>query len=110
MLHQTTFSDDVLVSEKSILEAKEWEDRIVGFFLDKKLPYTLVKENVKKRLKLLGDVDIALDGDIYYFKFNIDKEDVLDVGSFYNAGKLCHAMDERSRRESGLNPKYTYMG
>ncbi|KAF9619766.1 hypothetical protein IFM89_009239 [Coptis chinensis] len=51
-----TFSDDVLVIEEFILEegVKEWEDRVVGFFLDKKLPYTLVKENVKKRWKLLG--------------------------------------------------------
>ncbi|KAF9588459.1 hypothetical protein IFM89_010218 [Coptis chinensis] len=83
---------DALVIEDQVFEegAKEWEDRVVGFFLGKKLPYTMVKTNVSKRWNLKGDFDLALDGYIYYFKFynNEDRESVLDNGSFYIAQKL----------------------
>ncbi|KAF5198411.1 hypothetical protein FRX31_012003, partial [Thalictrum thalictroides] len=45
---------------------------------------------VKKRWKLQGKVEIGLDGDMYYFKFNNaqNREDVLDGGSFFIDGKL----------------------
>ncbi|KAF5205327.1 Rna exonuclease [Thalictrum thalictroides] len=83
---------DCIAINDDLLEegAKDWEDCVVGFFLDKKLPYTLVQTMVKKRWKLQGELEIGLDGDMYYFKFNNaqDREDALDGGSFFMAGKL----------------------
>ncbi|KAF5192427.1 hypothetical protein FRX31_017985 [Thalictrum thalictroides] len=70
--------------------AKEWEHMIVGYFVDKKLPYSLVKSIVEKRWKLEGQVEILLDGDLFYFNFNKpeDRDYVLDEGSFHMLGKL----------------------
>ncbi|KAF5180882.1 Rna exonuclease [Thalictrum thalictroides] len=70
--------------------AKEWEDMIVGYFVDKKLPYSLVKSIVEKRWKLEGQVEILLDGDLFYFNFKKpeDRDYVLDEGSFHMLGKL----------------------
>ncbi|KAF5196676.1 hypothetical protein FRX31_013736 [Thalictrum thalictroides] len=70
--------------------AKLWENHIVGFFLDKKLPFNYVKSAVTSRWKTLGDFEMALDGDLFYFKFSAseDREHVLDEGSFHLAGKL----------------------
>ncbi|KAF5181439.1 hypothetical protein FRX31_028974, partial [Thalictrum thalictroides] len=70
--------------------AKLWENHIVGFFLDKKLPFNYVKSAVTNRWKTLGDFEMALDGDLFYFKFSTseDREHVLDEGSFHLAGKL----------------------
>ncbi|KAF5208333.1 hypothetical protein FRX31_002080 [Thalictrum thalictroides] len=84
--------EDVLLIDEEILAegALEWENQVVGFFLDKKLPFMVVKETVHKKWKLKGDLDIALDGDMYYFRFTSeeDKEKVLDEGSFHMGGKL----------------------
>ncbi|KAF5188412.1 zinc ion binding / nucleic acid binding protein [Thalictrum thalictroides] len=88
------FADDgdvLQIDEEVLIEgAREWETKVVGFFLDKKLPYSIVKENVLKKWKLLGSMDIALDGDMYYFSFSSeeDRGRVIDEGAFHMAGKL----------------------
>ncbi|KAF5207819.1 hypothetical protein FRX31_002594 [Thalictrum thalictroides] len=83
------FKDGILQVEEEILNlgSKEWEDRVVGFFLDKKLPFSIVKDAVHKKWKLLGQVDIALDDDTYYFKFHNqqDREMVLEEGTIHIA-------------------------
>ncbi|KAF5182358.1 hypothetical protein FRX31_028055 [Thalictrum thalictroides] len=58
--------EEVLLIEEEILKegALEWENRVVGFFLDKKLPFTFIKDYVQKKWKLEGSMDIALDGDM----------------------------------------------
>ncbi|KAF5201499.1 hypothetical protein FRX31_008918 [Thalictrum thalictroides] len=68
----------------------EWENRVVGFFLDKKLPFSMVKDTVEKKWTLKGSMDLALDGDMYYFTFHNeeDRAQILDEGSFFIAGKL----------------------
>ncbi|KAF5176160.1 hypothetical protein FRX31_034253, partial [Thalictrum thalictroides] len=86
------FEDGKLVLDDEILEegAREWENRVVGFFLDKKLPYSMVKEILTRRWKLQGEFDIGLDEDMFYFHFNNeeDREYVLDEGPVLLAGKL----------------------
>ncbi|KAF9599390.1 hypothetical protein IFM89_036947 [Coptis chinensis] len=81
------FNDGVLEIEEEILEhgAKEWEDKIVGFFL-----YSIVKTQVEKKWNLKGQLDISLDGDMFYFGFHNleDRDYVLDEGSFHMMGKL----------------------
>ncbi|PIA42432.1 hypothetical protein AQUCO_02000108v1 [Aquilegia coerulea] len=70
--------------------AKIWEDRVVGFFIDKKLPFSYVKSALVSKWKTLRAYEMALDGDLYYFKFSAikDRERVLDEGSLQLAGKL----------------------
>ncbi|KAL5718741.1 hypothetical protein ACHQM5_011611 [Ranunculus cassubicifolius] len=63
----------------------EWEDRIVGLFLDRKISFSIVKDTVKEKWKLKGDFDISLDGDLYYFKLynQEDRDFILNEGSFF---------------------------
>ncbi|KAF5188350.1 hypothetical protein FRX31_022063 [Thalictrum thalictroides] len=70
--------------------AKMWENHIVGFFLDRKMPFNYVKTAVTNKWKTLGSFEMALDRDLFYFKFSAseDREHVLDEGSFHLAGKL----------------------
>ncbi|KAF5193157.1 hypothetical protein FRX31_017257 [Thalictrum thalictroides] len=70
------FENGKLVVDDDLLEegAKEWEAKVVGFFLDKKLPFTMVKNMVEKKWKLKSKVDLALDGDMYYFTFHNEED------------------------------------
>ncbi|KAL5731350.1 hypothetical protein ACHQM5_004088 [Ranunculus cassubicifolius] len=85
-----------IIIDEEILEegAKEWENRVVGFFLDKKLAFTVVKEKAPKKWKLKGSMELALDGDTYYFTFSLneDRERVIDEGPIYIADKLFIVM------------------
>ncbi|KAF5196087.1 hypothetical protein FRX31_014324 [Thalictrum thalictroides] len=89
---EPTLEDGILEIEEEILKegSKEWEEKLVGFFLDKKLPFMVVKEAILKKWKPKGQVDVALDGDIFYFTFynSEDKHEALDLGSVYLSGKL----------------------
>ncbi|KAF5178396.1 hypothetical protein FRX31_032021 [Thalictrum thalictroides] len=89
---EPVFKDGILQIEEDILNlgSQEWEDRVVGFFLDKKLPFSIVKAAVHKKWKLSGHVDISLDDDTYYFKFHNpqDRVEVLEEGTIHIAGKL----------------------
>ncbi|KAF5197200.1 hypothetical protein FRX31_013213, partial [Thalictrum thalictroides] len=84
---EPNFVEGLLVIEEDIWEEgeKDWEDRIVGFFLDKKLPFSMVKEHCSKKWNLKGEMEVALDGDMFYFKFNNEQDriDVLEEGSIY---------------------------
>ncbi|KAF5207958.1 hypothetical protein FRX31_002456 [Thalictrum thalictroides] len=66
------FKGGVLQIEEGIFEegSKDWDETVVGFFLDKRLPYSIVKRMVEKRWNLQGDVEILLDGDLFYFNFS----------------------------------------
>ncbi|KAL5699922.1 hypothetical protein ACHQM5_025444 [Ranunculus cassubicifolius] len=80
---------DVLVMDEAAEGVTEWEKKIVGFFLDKKLPFNTVKEEVRKHWKLRGDIEVALDGDIFYFTVynEEDRRDILKEGSIIIAKK-----------------------
>ncbi|KAF5187792.1 hypothetical protein FRX31_022621, partial [Thalictrum thalictroides] len=90
--YEPELQDGKLIIDEELLEegAKEWEDKVVGFFLDKKLPYTLVKAQIEKKWTLSGHLDMALDGDMFYFTFQNkeDREYVIEEGSFHMLGKL----------------------
>ncbi|PIA60807.1 hypothetical protein AQUCO_00300377v1 [Aquilegia coerulea] len=92
MYSEPIFEEGFLQIPERIREegAKIWEDRVVGFFIDKKLPFSYVKSALVSKWKTLGAYEMALDGDLYYFKFSAieDRERVLDEGSLQLAGKL----------------------
>ncbi|KAF5204612.1 zinc ion binding / nucleic acid binding protein [Thalictrum thalictroides] len=54
------------------------------------MPFNYVKTAVSKRWNLIGEFDMALDGELFYFKFASfeDRTKVLEEGSFHLAGKL----------------------
>ncbi|KAF5204899.1 Rna exonuclease [Thalictrum thalictroides] len=86
------FVDGVLqIDEETCVEgAKEWEDTLVGFFIDKKLPFSVVKNLLEKKWQLAGQFEMLLDEDLFYFNFTSyeDRIKVLEEGSLHIMGKL----------------------
>ncbi|KAL5730377.1 hypothetical protein ACHQM5_003203 [Ranunculus cassubicifolius] len=85
------FIDDVLQIDDETLEEgrKEWEDTVVGFFLDEKLSFTFVKKKLEAAWKLKTELDMSLDGEIYYFRLSPEeREAVIDQGPILMAGKI----------------------
>ncbi|KAF9604658.1 hypothetical protein IFM89_008989 [Coptis chinensis] len=66
-----------------------WRDYVVGFFLEQRLSYPVVKEVVKKKWKTKGDYEMVADTELFYFKFSNeeDKRKVLENSPIYIAGK-----------------------
>ena len=71
--------------------SKEWESTLVGYFLDKKLPYTLVQNAVFGLWENKGLVDMLAIGDGYYFFKYVSKTDsdaILEGGLWHIASQL----------------------
>ncbi|KAF9598434.1 hypothetical protein IFM89_027867 [Coptis chinensis] len=66
-----------------------WRDYVVGFFLEQRLPYLVVREALKKKWKTKGDYEMVADAKLFYFKFSNeeDKRKVLENSPIYIAGK-----------------------
>ncbi|KAF9618797.1 hypothetical protein IFM89_002665 [Coptis chinensis] len=66
-----------------------WRDYVVGFFVEQRLPYPVVKEALKKKWRTKGDYEMVADTDLFYFKFSNeeDKRKVLENSPIYIAGK-----------------------
>ena len=66
--------------------SKKWENTLVGYFIDKKLPYTLVSNVVGGFWGKIGLNDILVaDLGYYFFRFssNEQKNDVLEGGPWH---------------------------
>ena len=69
---------------------REWHNTLVGFFLDRKLPYSLMVRATAKFWEYAGLVDtLASDQGIFYFKFDScsSLDAVLEGGPWYIAGR-----------------------
>ncbi|KAF5187207.1 Rna exonuclease [Thalictrum thalictroides] len=91
--HVDTFvKDGVVEIPESIVEegVSIWKDYIVGFFIEQRLPYPLVKESLAKQWKIKGSYSMVADRDIFYFKFldESDRQLVLEIGPIFIGGKL----------------------
>lgn len=82
--YEPTYVDGVLQIDEAVLEegTQKWRETIVGFFLDKKLLYFLVKCHILNKWKLRGSVIIAQDGDLHYFELTSEEDhrEILDAG------------------------------
>ncbi|KAF9613609.1 hypothetical protein IFM89_009435 [Coptis chinensis] len=67
----------------------EWREYVVGFFLEQRLLYPVVKEFLKKKWKTKGVYEMVADSDLFYFKFSNeeDKRKVLENPQIFMAGK-----------------------
>ncbi|KAF5204535.1 Rna exonuclease [Thalictrum thalictroides] len=68
----------------------EWEKLLLGVFIGKKLPFTMVRNALLNALRLNGVVEITADKDLFYFNFNepADKQKVIDGGPVFIAGRI----------------------
>ncbi|KAF9622856.1 hypothetical protein IFM89_034986 [Coptis chinensis] len=76
----------------------EWDEYVVGFFLERRLPFLTVRNLLRKRWNLKGDFEMVADEEIYYFKFSNDKDKkkVLETGSVYISGR-CFVISKWSQ-------------
>ncbi|KAF5175627.1 hypothetical protein FRX31_034784 [Thalictrum thalictroides] len=63
------------------------KDHLVGYFIDKKMPFYLVKRAVEREWKLKGGLQITSDGKVYYLKFvDLDeRKKILEGGPIFVA-------------------------
>ncbi|KAF5199003.1 zinc ion binding / nucleic acid binding protein [Thalictrum thalictroides] len=91
-LFKPVFSDGLAEVPPEIIEEglAEWNDVVVGFFVDKKLPFKLVKDSLVKIWNLKGIFSVTTDKELFYFSFS-DEEDrkkVIEGGPVFIAGRL----------------------
>ena len=75
-----------IISEGS----RKWEDTLVGYFIGKKLPYSLVKTATARLWTKLGLTDmLATDSGYFFFQFHSKdaSEAVLEGGPWHIAGQ-----------------------
>ncbi|KAF9619739.1 hypothetical protein IFM89_009081 [Coptis chinensis] len=67
-----------------------WSDYVVGFFVEKRLPFPMVKAAMARQWKVKGSYSISTDRELLYFKFNLDEDrkQVLEADPIFIAGKL----------------------
>ncbi|KAL5713366.1 hypothetical protein ACHQM5_015447 [Ranunculus cassubicifolius] len=75
------------VYEKGV---QKWRDHIVGFFVDKRVSFLRVQEQLEDKWKLKGKFEMASDIQLFYFKFHNpeDKKSVLELGPIFINRKL----------------------
>ncbi|KAF9598447.1 hypothetical protein IFM89_027880 [Coptis chinensis] len=52
----------------------DWQEYVVGFFLEHCLPYKVVKEFLKKKWRTKSEFEMVSDVDLYYFKFQNEED------------------------------------
>ncbi|PIA42083.1 hypothetical protein AQUCO_02100147v1, partial [Aquilegia coerulea] len=69
---------------------EEWGEVVVGFFVDRRLPFKVVKESLTKIWKVKGAFSITTDKELYYFNFHDeeDRKSVIEQGPVFIAGRL----------------------
>ncbi|KAF9606229.1 hypothetical protein IFM89_023812 [Coptis chinensis] len=84
--------DGIAEIPASILEkgVSMWSDYVVGFFVEKRLPFPLVKAALARLWKIKGSYTISTNRELYYVKFNLDEDrkQVLDADPIFIAGRL----------------------
>ncbi|KAF5201693.1 hypothetical protein FRX31_008720 [Thalictrum thalictroides] len=83
---------DLVVVPRTILDKgiDLWKNHLVGYFIDKRMLYFLVKRAVENEWKLKGGMQITTDGKLYYFKFvnPEDRRKILEGGPIFVAGRI----------------------
>ncbi|KAF9588801.1 hypothetical protein IFM89_016122 [Coptis chinensis] len=67
----------------------DWREYVVGFFLEHRLPYKVVKEFLKKKWRTKSKFEMVSDADLYYFKFHNEEDRclVLEAGPVFIGGR-----------------------
>ncbi|KAF9620337.1 hypothetical protein IFM89_011072 [Coptis chinensis] len=86
------FEVDVMDVPSDILEegVELWKDHLVGFFVDKRLPFPVVKSILEKQWKTKASYEISTNKDVFYFKFVLeeDRKLALESGPLFMAGRV----------------------
>ncbi|XP_028120127.1 uncharacterized protein LOC114317570 [Camellia sinensis] len=105
-------SDKIVVELPPPSPMVKWEACLVGYFIDKNLPYTLIKNNANNMWKNKGLVDILKNDDGFFFFMFENRDyciDVLEGGPWYVGGfllilKQWHRMMKLSKEDKKTIP------
>ena len=89
--HGLRFENLILLVPKALADEgkKDWEPTIVGYFIGKNLPYSLVTSSTERLWAKFGLFDtLANDNSFYFFTFSNEatRDAVLEGGPWYIAG------------------------
>ncbi|KAF9590599.1 hypothetical protein IFM89_035917 [Coptis chinensis] len=74
-------------------------DYLVGYFIEKRLPFHLVKANLSRQWKTKGSYEVTADDDLFYFKFSEgeDQTKILEAASYL--GKPIYVDEATAKKE-----------
>ncbi|KAF9598258.1 hypothetical protein IFM89_026089 [Coptis chinensis] len=81
----------------------EWDESVVGFFLERRLPFLTVRNLLRKRWNLKGDFEMVADEEIYYFKFSNDEDKKKELWTRDGLSFLASRIGIPGTSESGVN-------
>ncbi|KAF5205315.1 hypothetical protein FRX31_005098 [Thalictrum thalictroides] len=60
--------DGVAIAPLEVLEdgKQEWQEYLIGYFLDRKLPFSLIRDSLEKQWILKGSFDMVADKDHFF--------------------------------------------
>ncbi|KAF9626345.1 hypothetical protein IFM89_032194 [Coptis chinensis] len=73
---ESTSVDDVIEVPRFVLEEgiEQWSEFLVGYFVEKRMPFPLVKRTLKRIWKTKANYEISTDKNLFYFKFSDDED------------------------------------
>ncbi|KAF9599216.1 hypothetical protein IFM89_036342 [Coptis chinensis] len=91
-LYEPEIVNGVAICPKDILRKGEevWKEYLVGFFMDRRIAYPVVKQALARQWKTKGPYDISTDENYFYFKFenSEDRKLVLEQGPVFIARRV----------------------
>ncbi|KAF5179007.1 hypothetical protein FRX31_031406 [Thalictrum thalictroides] len=98
-----TFVDGIAEVPSEIISdgVAEWSEVVVGFFVDKRLPFKLIKDSLTKLWKLKGIFKMTSDKELFYFNFSDeeDRKNVVECGPVFIAGRFDETTFKKERLE-----------
>ncbi|KAF9596140.1 hypothetical protein IFM89_007193 [Coptis chinensis] len=89
---ETIEEEDVTIVPNEVIEdgLELWRGYLVGFFVEKRMPFPMVKSTLDRAWKTKAAYEISTDRDLFYFKFMDyeDRQKVLDGGPIFIAGRI----------------------
>ncbi|XP_028105702.1 uncharacterized protein LOC114304747 [Camellia sinensis] len=106
--------DKIVVEMPPPSPTVKWDACLVGYFIDKNLPYTLIKNNANNMWKHKGLVEILKNDDGFFFFMFENRDcciDVLEGGPWYVSGfllilKQWHRMMKLSKEDKKTIPSW----
>ncbi|KAF9623206.1 hypothetical protein IFM89_000047 [Coptis chinensis] len=111
-LYEPQIVNGVAICPKDILRKGEevWKEYLVGFFMDRRIACTVVKQALVRQWKTKGPYDISTDENYFYFKFanSEDRKLVLEQGPVFIIGRVLvikpwgKEIDEQKKKSKSI--------
>ncbi|KAF9587518.1 hypothetical protein IFM89_003555 [Coptis chinensis] len=90
--YEPTGKDGISEVPNHIVEEGEnvWKHYLVGYFIEKRLPFLVVKNMLQKLWIVKGNFEMVADKELFYFKFGCeeDRQMVIEQGPIFVVGRV----------------------